>query len=115
LKTKLALEITRDWTDIHECLGARDNAPIMYILDNEALHDLKEALKKYELTYQLAPPHIHGQNATERVIYTFKNHLLAILASSSLAESRKDSTKWASGGPTDEGPLQRVVSRNYPL
>ena len=53
----------------------------MYILDNEASNDLKRALKKNDLTYQLVPPHIHRRNAVERVINTFKNHLLAILAS----------------------------------
>jgi hypothetical protein len=33
------------------------------------------------LTYQLVPLHIHCCNAAERAIQTFKNHLLAILAS----------------------------------
>ena len=81
LKNKTAAEITRGWTDIHARLTLRSNAPNMYILDNEASNDLKKALKKYDLTYQLVPPHIHRRNAAERAIRTFKNHLLAILAS----------------------------------
>jgi hypothetical protein len=52
----------------------------MYILDNEASAQLKQALAKYALTYQLVPPHLHRRNAAERAIRTFKNHLLACLA-----------------------------------
>ena len=53
----------------------------MYILDNEISKDFKEALKKYNITFQLTPPHIHQRNAAERAICTFKNHFLAGLAS----------------------------------
>jgi hypothetical protein len=52
----------------------------MYILDNEASTDLKKALAKYDLTYQLVPPHLHRRNAAERAIHTYKSHLLARLA-----------------------------------
>jgi hypothetical protein len=52
----------------------------MYILDNEASHDLKKTLKKYHLEYQLVPPHLHRRNAAERAICTYKKHLLACLA-----------------------------------
>jgi hypothetical protein len=52
----------------------------MYILDNEASAELKAALAKYDLTYQLVPPHLHCCNAAERAIWTYKNHLLASLA-----------------------------------
>ena len=52
-----------------------------YILDNECSEDLKAALNKQKLTYELAPPHMHRRNAAERAIRTFKNHFLAGLAS----------------------------------
>jgi hypothetical protein len=52
----------------------------MYILDNEASNELKNSMTKNNLSYQLAPPHIHRHNAAERAIRTFKNHLLAGLA-----------------------------------
>jgi hypothetical protein len=52
----------------------------MYILDNEASAELKRALTKNELKYQLVLPHVHWRNAAERVIRTYKNHLLAFLA-----------------------------------
>jgi len=48
-------------------------------MDNEASADIKYALTKENITYQLVPPHNHRRNAAERAIRTFKNHL-AILA-----------------------------------
>ena len=55
--------------------------PDMYILDNEISNELKRALTKYKVTYQLVAPHVHRRNAAERAIRTFKNHFLADLAS----------------------------------
>jgi hypothetical protein len=52
----------------------------MYILDSKTSADLKKNLKKYDLTYQLVPPHVHRRNAAERAIQTYKNHLLSFLA-----------------------------------
>jgi hypothetical protein len=40
----------------------------------------KKGLKKYNLQYQLVPPHLHRRNAAERAIRTYKSHLLAFLA-----------------------------------
>jgi hypothetical protein len=80
LKNKTGAEIKRGWTSIHERLSRGGSQPKMYILDNEASADLKKGLKKYGLEYQLVPPHVHRRNAAERAIQTFKNHLLAFLA-----------------------------------
>ena len=55
--------------------------PKIYILDNEISTELRNALKKYDLQYQLVPPHLHRRNAAERAIRTFKNHFIAGLAS----------------------------------
>ena len=45
-------------------------------MNNECSSDLKEAMKKYEIDFQLAPPHRHRINAAERAIRTYKNHLI---------------------------------------
>jgi hypothetical protein len=81
LKNKTGAEIKRGWITIHERLGlARaGNQPEMHILDNEASADLNKGLKKYNLQYQLVPPHLHRRNAVERAIRTYKSHLLAFL------------------------------------
>jgi hypothetical protein len=80
LKNKTGAEIKRGWITIHERLARAGNQPEMYILDNEASADLKKGLKKYNLHYQLVPPHLHRRNAAERAIRTYKSHLLAFLA-----------------------------------
>jgi hypothetical protein len=80
LKNKMGAEIKRGWISVHERLAKGGNQPRMYILDNEASAQLKQALAKYALTYQLVLPHLHRRNPAERAIITFKNHLLACLA-----------------------------------
>ena len=45
--------------------------------DNECSSDLKEAMKKYEIDFQLAPPQMHRKNAAERAIITCKNHFIS--------------------------------------
>ena len=80
LKNKTGAEIKRGWMSIHDRLSRGGNQPKMYILDNEASADLKKGLQKYGLEYQLVPPHVHRRNAAERAIQTYKNHLLAFLA-----------------------------------
>ena len=42
--------------------------------------DLKNAIVKTQLTYQLTPPNMHRINAAERAIRTFKNHFISGLA-----------------------------------
>jgi hypothetical protein len=80
LKNKTAGEITKAWMHIHNKLQTQGANPSIYIIDNEASNELKTALKKKEIKYQLVPPHVHRRNAAERAIRTYKNHLLAILA-----------------------------------
>ena len=49
-------------------------------MDNEASQELKRAIIKNKITYQLTPPNIHRTNAAERAIRTYKNHFLSGLA-----------------------------------
>ena len=81
LKTKNASEIKLAWTTLHNKLKDKGLQPTTYIMDNEAANELKQAILKYKINYQLTPPHIHRINAAERAIRTFKNHYLAGLAS----------------------------------
>ena len=46
-------------------------------MGNECSDDLKAALSKAELKFQLVLPHIHRVNKAERSIQTFKGHLKA--------------------------------------
>ena len=60
-------------------------------MDNEALSDLKCALTKNNIKYQLIPPHNHRRNAAERPIRILKNYFLAILAG---ADSNYSISEW---------------------
>ena len=62
-------------------LKLRGEQPLLYILDNEILQDLRKVFLKNKVDFQLVPPRIHRQNAAERTIRTFKNPFLAGLAS----------------------------------
>ena len=80
LKSRQAQEITRAWTNLHGKLTQQGHEIKKYILDNECAADLKLAMVKASISYELVPPHIHRRNAAERAIRTFKNHFMAGLA-----------------------------------
>ena len=80
IKTRQAHEIKTAWSILHEHLLFSNRAPSIYIMDNEASKELKNAIVKYKIKYQLTPPNIHRINAAERAIRTFKNHFIAGLA-----------------------------------
>ena len=61
---------------LHDRLTRRGVAPRIYIMDNEASSNLKKAILKYKVNYELTPPHIHRINAAVRAIRTFKYRFL---------------------------------------
>ena len=52
----------------------------IFISDNKCSKSVKDTIKSFKATYQLAPPLQHRQNAAENAIKTFKAHLLSGLA-----------------------------------
>jgi hypothetical protein len=81
-KTKSDCHHIATYYTIMTCLAARGLSVDLQILDNEASSAYKEAITfKLNATFQLVPPDMHCWNQAERVIHTFKNHFLAILAS----------------------------------
>ena len=53
----------------------------LQVLDIEARMENRRVItQKRKATFQLVPPYVHGRNAAERAIRTFKVHFLAILA-----------------------------------
>ena len=77
LKSRQAAEITRGWEVINTILKKRGVMPNLYVLDNEISGDLKWAMTKNEIDWQIATPHLHRTNSAERAIRTFKNHFIA--------------------------------------
>ena len=72
--------ITDTWSMLHSKLTKHGHETKYFILDNKVRATLKGALSKQDKTYELTPPNIHTQNAAERAICTFKNHLKSGLA-----------------------------------
>ena len=75
--TRQAAELTASWTTLFLKLQTNGPAPELHILDNECSEELHKSFKKYQVTIQLVPPHVHRQNSAERAIQTWKNHFLA--------------------------------------
>ena len=80
MKTRQASEIANAWQILHSKLTKHGHDIKNFILDNEFSEELKRALKKNKISYQLVPPNVHRRNAAERAIRTFKAHFLAGLA-----------------------------------
>ena len=66
---------------MHEYLTDCGFNPRVQILDNECPEALKKYFRNNDVAYQLFPPHLHRNNAVERAIITFKDHLIAGLSS----------------------------------
>ena len=71
IKNSQAATICDVFLKLHKVIKARGNKPKFYIMDNEWSNDLKEAMKRYEIYFQLAPTHMHRQNAAEREMKTY--------------------------------------------
>ncbi len=80
LKSRSSNSIVTAFLATIQHLTKRGLVPTLHILDNEASSELKTAITKNNISFQLAPPHIHRRNAAERAIRTFKDHFIAGLA-----------------------------------
>ena len=81
LKSRKQQEILRAYKVLVNCLEKRGLRPKLQTLDNEASQLLKDEMDSRRIKWQLVPPDIHRRNAAERAIRTYKNHVLAGLAS----------------------------------
>jgi hypothetical protein len=70
-----------DYTKLYKYLCNHGLKPQLQKLDNEAPQGLKQFMTAHDVQYQLVPPHIHHQNAAEKVISTFKDHFIAGISS----------------------------------
>ena len=98
LKSRSAKEITDKWRELYHKITKNTITTKFWIIDNEASAYLKDALKTEKQDHQLTPPHMHRINAAERAIRTYKNHLLAGLAT---CDAEFPITEW-----------DRIITRN---
>ena len=81
IKSNNAVDLTRAYKKLHKMFTSRGLQPQLNILDNEFSSLFKHFMTKVDEKFQFLPPHLHRQNAAERVICTFKNHLIAGISS----------------------------------
>ena len=81
VKNRQTGELKTEFLTMYTKLANRGRSPNLFILDNKCSYELKQALTKNKLKYQLAPPYKHQRNAAERAIQTFKKHFIAGLSS----------------------------------
>jgi hypothetical protein len=77
MKNRGDKEMVRAFALLIQSLILRGLKPHLQRLDNEASLALRNYLTQQVITYQLAQPHIHQRNNTERAIQTFKNHFIS--------------------------------------
>ena len=80
IPNRQAATIKKAWEELYQKLTIHGHEVKHFMIDNEISKDLVKAFKKYNIQYQLVPPHIHRRNAAERAIQTFKGHFMAGLA-----------------------------------
>ena len=81
LKSRAQEELLDKQIKMHTYLIDRGHRPQTQILDNECPNKLKQYFEQNKIHFQLVPPHLHRTNVAERAIATFKDHLLAGIAS----------------------------------
>ena len=65
---------------LHDQMTRHGHTFSNFILDNECSAELKKALRKKEIQFQLVPPDAHCRNTAERAFWTFKNYFISTLA-----------------------------------
>ena len=70
VKNRQAATLTEAWQHLNKKIETAGVRPYTYIMDNECMQDLKNALNKENIKYQLVPPHLHQANKAERAIQT---------------------------------------------
>ena len=74
-------KLIRSTRVLHAYLYDRVHTPQYQMLDNECPGGLKTFLRAASVKFQLVPPYLHCTNSAERVIKTYKDHLIAGLIS----------------------------------
>ena len=80
LQNRSGLSIVNAYTNLLDRLKKAGLKPKLQKLDNEASQALRDYMHEQDIDFQLAPPHCHQRNAAVRAIHTYKNHLIAGLA-----------------------------------
>jgi hypothetical protein len=77
IKDRTAPELLRAFQFMEQELVARGLKPKLIKMDNEVSKLLKDYLHQQDITFQVVPPYSHRRTSAERVIRSFKDHLIA--------------------------------------
>ena len=80
IKNNQASTIRDAFIKIHNILKSRCSNSKFYIIDNKCSSNFKKAMQKQTKDFQLSPPHMLRQNASDHVIRTCKNHFVSGIA-----------------------------------
>ena len=68
IKNRQAKTLATAWETLHQQIIHTGHKTKHFILDNEISTEVKNAFKKYKITFELTPPNMHRRNAAERAI-----------------------------------------------
>ena len=68
LKTRQALDINTTWSETQLRLHHNRFSPKIHVLDNRFSLEMKKDFRKYNVSFQLVPPHVHRRNADKQTI-----------------------------------------------
>ena len=91
ITNRQAKTITEALLKIYKRISKNGHGYNHFVLDNKISEELKRAYEKYDIAFVCITPYIHRWNAAERAIGTFKNHVLAGLAT---CHKQFPITKW---------------------
>ena len=74
LKNREAYTLTEPYLFLSNYFEKAGVKPNTWVMDNKTSSELKNALYKNSMTYQLVPAYTHRSNAVERAIQTWKTH-----------------------------------------
>ena len=72
-------ELAETYNKVYKRFRKAGVIQVIQQLDNKVSDRLIEAIEEKNLNYQLASPHVHCLNSTERAIQAFKNHFISNL------------------------------------
>ena len=83
---------------MHKILKSKGSNPKVYITENDFSSDLKEAMEKYTIDFQISPLHMKRQNAEEQKIRTSNNNFISVLSTTdpyfTISERDRIISKW---------------------
>ena len=81
ITSRNASDLTKVYEKLHKTFTSRGLHTQLHIIDNECSNLFKNFMTKFDENFQFMYPHLHQQNAAERVIQTFKNQFIAGISS----------------------------------